>query len=135
MDEVELIAAKETDNKLRWDTDIDGAPFELYVPKWRVPRPWPGRVYVRVFSGKSPDDVLRDTHIRDVTQTTQRPIVAELQLTSKHQLTVRYTPLGDNQAWQIGEPYIPYQLLPPLIPDSVVIRVRWDLTSPWACSA
>jgi hypothetical protein len=40
--------AKETPNKLRWDVLVEGAPFELYIPKWRVPRPWPRRIVVRL---------------------------------------------------------------------------------------
>ena len=41
-----LEAAKETDNKLRWDVDIDDTRFSLYIPKWRVPQPWPSRIWV-----------------------------------------------------------------------------------------
>lgn len=32
-----LAYRKETENKYRWDADIDGVRFELYIPKWRVP--------------------------------------------------------------------------------------------------
>jgi len=62
--------SKETDNKLRWKADVEGVSFKLYVPKWRVPRPWPTRILVRVsevpaggedqppkFSGSSPESV------------------------------------------------------------------------------
>ena len=38
--------SKETDNKLRWEAcDQD---FKLYIPKWRVPQPWPIRIVVRL---------------------------------------------------------------------------------------
>lgn len=40
--------SKETDNKLRWMADVEGAPFALYIPKWRVPEPWPVQVIVAV---------------------------------------------------------------------------------------
>jgi hypothetical protein len=40
-----LKPSKETENKLRWSTYMnDGSKFHLYVPKWRVPEPWPGRI-------------------------------------------------------------------------------------------
>jgi len=28
---------KSTEQKLRWDEDVDGTKFEIYIPKWRVP--------------------------------------------------------------------------------------------------
>ena len=45
---IEILADhKGTDSKLRWDADINGAPFELYIPKWRVPDPVPSVIRVR----------------------------------------------------------------------------------------
>ena len=38
---------KSTDNKLRWDEDVDGIKFELYIPKWRVPEPVPPTISAR----------------------------------------------------------------------------------------
>jgi hypothetical protein len=44
MGEVALMdPSKTTDNKLRWQADVEGVNFKLYIPKWRVPRPWPIR--------------------------------------------------------------------------------------------
>ena len=36
-----MYSSKQTDLKLRWDSYVDRVLFELYIPKWRVPRPWP----------------------------------------------------------------------------------------------
>ncbi len=41
---------KETDNKIRWATIIDGAPFTFYIPKWRVPDPAPSTIKISLFS-------------------------------------------------------------------------------------
>ena len=47
--EMELFdAAKETERKLRWDVDVEGTLFSLYIPKWRVPVPWPSRIFVSI---------------------------------------------------------------------------------------
>jgi hypothetical protein len=43
-----LEETKETDNKVRWDADIEGIRFSLYTPKWRVPEPWPLQIHVTV---------------------------------------------------------------------------------------
>src|ERR1700680_1351555 len=44
-----LDLVKSTERKLRWDENIDGTNFELYVPKWRVPEPMPPLISVRIF--------------------------------------------------------------------------------------
>lgn len=43
---VAMSLLNETDNKLRWEADVDGVSFKLYIPKWRVPKPWPDMVKV-----------------------------------------------------------------------------------------
>ena len=43
-----LEETKETENKVRWDADIEGTRFSLYIPKWRVPEPWPRLIHVTV---------------------------------------------------------------------------------------
>jgi len=43
-----MAPSKETDLKLRWEADVEGVAFKLYIPKWRVPRPWPTRILVRI---------------------------------------------------------------------------------------
>ena len=121
-----LRPSKETPNKLRWSAHIekDNAPFHLYIPKWRVPVSWPGRIFVGIepFSGEpsnftqSPCDNL------------DNPIKVLVELIEKCTKTVRYAPIGDKGDWQIGEPYIPFSRVPS---DSnfLIIEVKWDLES------
>lgn len=49
-----LKLSKETNRKLRWSTYVgeDNTKFELYIPKWRVPEPWPKciRVIIQAFN-------------------------------------------------------------------------------------
>lgn len=127
------VDAKETDNKLRWDTYVaeDDTKFSIYIPKWRVPRPWPSRIYFCVTSRRSDDfegPNLSPDLIQEDGALSQEPIVATARRYRNHTRTVRFRPLGDPATWEIGEPYIPYSLL-----EEGVVRVRlivfWDLNS------
>lgn len=106
-----LDAAKETDNKLRWDADVDGVRFSLYIPKWRVPEPWPERIRVTLYEGHV-DPGTRSLLTRTLTtaEVLKLPIVCHLRSFREHTRTVRYRPVGDPCAWQIGEPYVPAPL-------------------------
>ena len=44
-----LDLVKSTERKFRWDEDIDGTNFELYIPKWRTPEPTPGMISVKIY--------------------------------------------------------------------------------------
>lgn len=118
--------SKETDAKLRWSTHVkkDDAPFHLYIPKWRVPEPWPGRVYVAIqaFEGDASMFVLSPC----------RPLESSIRVlvqpVSDRTRTRRYAPLGDKSQWQMGQPYIPYSLIP-ANSHLLLIEVQWDLRS------
>ena len=124
--------SKETDNKLRWQADVEGVSFKLYIPKKRVPRPWPVRILVRV------SDVLDTAQRQDRTPAStrklgssplERPIGAIVEKVSEHTETVRFAPRGDPKDWEIGEPYIPYSLLPSPSVKTLRIEVEWDRTA------
>jgi hypothetical protein len=121
--------SSETDNKLRWQADINGVGFKLYIPKWRAPRPWPKRIIVGVADSLIDTDLPSTSGLaRAVAPTTdlELPIVAFVERTSDHTETVRFTPVGDPKNWEIGEPYIPYSLLPAGECQKLQIKVRWD---------
>ena len=125
-----LESAKETDNKLRWDASIDSAKFELYIPKWRVPDPWPAVIFVGVsdqfdkYKGYRP---VSPTTAKGDPSALKQPILAVLRWVSDHTQTVRYVPGGDPKEWEIGEPYIPYSLLPNESSNPLLIEVKWKL--------
>lgn len=124
-----LRSAKETENKLRWDT-IDGkVKFSLYIPKWRVPNPYPEKIFVEVsdqtdrfktyipLKRKNPDPNLL-----------KRPILALLTETKEQTQTVRFAPSGEQNDWEIGEPYIPFALLPEdYATKPILIEVKWGI--------
>ena len=124
-------SAKETDNKLRWDAYIDGTKFSLYIPKWRVPEPWPSRVWINVVLNRSnaddppnmtPADVNADPTIR------HEPLIASIDKFREHTQTTRYRPTGDPSAWEIGEPYIPFAMTFDGA-DRLRMIIHWDVTS------
>lgn len=122
-------AAKETDNKLRWDTNIDGVKFSLYIPKWRVPSLWPGKICVTITPRRMDSDDLPNltlAQIRAEPSCALEPIVTTAQKISPHTNTLRYDPVGDPASWEIGSPYIPYSLTYDEV-DRVRLIVQWNL--------
>ena len=99
---------KTTDHKVRWDTEIEGTRFSLYIPKWRVPEPWPQRIHVTIspytqqqLCSLLPAIALQAPESRD------EPIVSHIKKFREQTQTIRYQPEGESSTWEIGEPYIP----------------------------
>jgi hypothetical protein len=123
-----LTPSKETDNKLRWAREIeaDGTEFKLYIPKWRVPKPWPKKVFVRISKGSSGTTTFPGSgSAPPVSPGT--PIRATLRRYRNMARSVRFTPLGNPDEWELGEPYIPYSLLPDSEAEYVTIEVHWGI--------
>ena len=123
-----LKPSKETQSELRWSTNLeqDDTEFTFYIPKFTVREPWPGPIFVGIhpFSGDASTFIPSDYSVERL----EDPIRVLVEPVREHTHTVRYAPLAENKDRQIGEPYIPYSLVPP---DSklLVIDVRWDLHS------
>ena len=115
--------SKETDNKLRWEADVDGVSFKLYIPKWRVPTPWPKQILVTIKDQEEPTS-LRLASSKD--SDPESPISAIVRRVAEHSETARFAPLGDQEDWQIGEPYIPYKLLPSESVQTLRLDIAWD---------
>ena len=112
MSSYELDYDKETDNKHRWITDVDGVAFKLYIPRAALPDPPPPRIRVWVE--------------KDSRRATNANTKAVVELKEKHSNTIRYAPVGDPKEWQIGEPYIPVTVLDRPWPERLHIAVSWD---------
>jgi len=124
-------SAKETDNKLRWDSDIKGTKFSLYIPKWRVPKPWPAKIWVKVIPRRGEGDDQANLSLADVTKDsalTNEPIIVTVIKCKEHTETIRYSPSGNPSTWEIGEPYIPHPLT---FDEAERLRliVLWDIIS------
>ena len=126
-----LEAKKETDNKLRWDVDVEGTKFELYIPKWRIPEPWPSRIWVGVSPRRSAGDELPNLTREDVQSDgslRHEPIVATVDKVSVHTATIKYQSTGNESTWEIGTPYVPFSLTGGRS-ERLRLIVLWDLTS------
>jgi len=120
-----LNPSKETENKLRWSTDVDGASFHLYIPQWRVPAPWPARLKVVVDQEAAGSATVARPQEPGSAEL-ERPIIATLERVRDHTKTVRYRPIGAPDCWELGEPYVPYALLPTPPPARLRLEVHWD---------
>jgi hypothetical protein len=124
-------ASKETENKLRWDTTVGGAIFSQYIPKWRVPQPWPKTIGLCLSprrSGTEDPPNLSPADVRDHPTSRLEPIVAIVRRFREHTKTLRYDPVGHPDTWEIGNPYIPY-LLTFEESDFLRLIVLWDLAT------
>jgi len=117
--------SKETDGKLRWDKDIDGTLFELYIPKWRVPEPLPETIYVE-FLDYNPDTFETDARQYSNKVECGEDIKILLFYDREHSVTYRYTPNKNyySNNWPLGKPYIPKSIIPDK-PERLVIHVKW----------
>ncbi|MCG2790900.1 MAG: hypothetical protein L6305_04010 [Actinomycetia bacterium] len=121
---------KETDNKYRWDAMVDNAPLEIYIPKWRVPDPYPQRISVQIFEPADSRCPIVTIHskkeVKEKPGLRLGPITAEVTFTEVKELTVRYDPvLAGNDAREIGSPYIPKTLLDDPPQTRLVIVINW----------
>ena len=145
-----LDLCKSTDNKFRWDEDVDGTKFSLYVPKLRVPEPTPPMIGIKLYdaTGLDPSQQLTpvqraallkagmaDEQVSELDKWlpvsatkephSDRPIIAAVKFYKIHTQTVRYKPIGDPESWEIGEPYVPISALPFDYPLQLILRVTW----------
>lgn len=128
-------SAKETENKLRWDCYVDGTLFALYIPKWRVPKPWPKTIAVQIVQRRaecSDEANLTGEHLEADPTLSLEPIVATVRKVSVHTKTVRYDPIAS--VWEIGSPYVPDSMT---FDSAELLRVivNWDLVSRGAFSS
>ncbi len=124
--------SKETDNKLRWWADVEGVSFKLYIPKWRVPAPWPARLQV-VVDEKATSTQADPKPPRPGSLELERPIITILERVREHTQTVRYRPVRLPANWEIGESYVPYAVLPTPSPGRLRLEVRWNRSAgTWA---
>ena len=124
MIECRLAADKLTARKVRWNAEYEGAPFELYVPRWRVPIPIPAVIYVGIEAVGDPADRSVSPSERPPSREPSRvPIVALVDKVREHTKTVRYRPHGQPDDWEIGEPYVPRGVL-----DAIGSGADWPVT-------
>ena len=119
---------KETENKYRWDTDVDGVRFSMYIPKWRVPEPYPNKIGIRIYLEDEiqfyGNEYVRKDYENDDNLKFQ-DIIAKVEKKYYCTKTVRFDPVGVPKTWEIGSPYIPIELMPFRDINSLIISVKW----------
>lgn len=117
--------SSETENKLRWTGFVKGTPFHFYIPKKCVPEPWPVQIIVQITTVEPGNAII--FHQR---RNPLKPITAYVKFDRLHTQTARYSPEGDFDEWEIGQPYIPLTVIdsisPGKNPDRLRIEIFWD---------
>ena len=129
MKEILAYYYKETERKYRWDGEYQGATFEVYIPKWRVPVPIPKKITVRIYTEPEfRNRIILVSHAELLNNPSLAitPIAAKIAFTSECTETVRYDPEAEPNEAEIGSPYIPIALLDHPYPQSLVITVDWN---------
>jgi len=120
---------KETSGMYRWDAMVKKAPLEIYILKWRVPDPYPSRISVEIFErAEYPQSIypLNQKEVIANPQLCHNPITAEVTFLENHTLTAKYDPVLSKGVREIGNPFIPYALLPDPPPTQLVIVINWE---------
>lgn len=123
-----LAYRKETENKFRWDTVIDGVKFSLYIPKWRVPETAPSTICVKIYPlAQWPAGAKKYTRsqIEQQPHLKREKIVAQVIKCRDHTKTVRFDPVGEPENWEIGSPYIPETALPDTAITELIVEIEW----------
>lgn len=132
MNHVFLTSSHETQNKLAWRTKVDNASFDIYVPKWRVPHPWPGRIFAQLGTKFEMKHLDQGSHSHPNRIIAPNPIVAKCIRVGHSTKKPIFAPADPNtDHWEIGSTYVPYSLLPMDAGTELVVFVAWDFSQPW----
>src|SRR5436190_18981422 len=127
MYETELRSFKSTAGTLRWDADIFGVNFAVYISRWRVPKPWPGRIRVRIYGPSELTEMLNESPKYNH-QENEIPLTAVLcHVSDNGNRTTTYVPIdSDENSWELRRIYVPQSLLPDEPCQTLGIQVIWD---------
>ena len=121
-------SSKMTPNKLRWCVNVNGTPFNIYIPKRCVPKPWPVKVLVSITKAE------RGVHTPfPRRRNPAQPIIADVVFERLHGETARYKPEGNVKEWEISQSYVPYEILESVSPGTIPSRLRIEVQ--WSYSA
>ncbi len=119
---------KETVGTYRWIVMVEDAPFELYIPKWRIPEPIPEEILIKIYF---PSDNLqyRESFSREKVESSPdlkwKKIFSDIHFVEAMTKTIRYEPNGGHINWEIGSPYIPKSIFREEEFSKLSIVVEW----------
>lgn len=117
---------RSTDNKVRWQGMVEDVKFDFYIPKWRVPRPWPKRILVHVCDLPAAQEAEYERADRANPASLERGITTVVRKVARKTETVKFKPEGHPDDWEIGSPYIPNNILPSSAVEVLKLQVWWD---------
>lgn len=143
-----LVFDKETDEKHRWITPVNGVQFKIYITQKRVPDPVPSEIEASVYASKSlytrsfdwvGGKTVRELSNRDKAELEAIGVDAEALKAAgpeaifgavwkpkeDHTETVRYNAYRGVEELEFGDPYIPKSLLREPYPDRLLFLIRW----------
>lgn len=129
MREVVLIFGGTTDNKVVYHTREYAERFTLYIPKWRVPLPWPEKIRFGLDDDPTATAPKPQGPPSAPYRNLEEPLIAGLKKRENKTKTVRYCPIGAQNDWEVGEPYIPLVWLDTPPQNLLRIEVHWDRTA------
>jgi len=119
---------KETVGKYRWVVMVEDAPFELYIPKWRIPEPIPEEILIKIYF---PLDNLqyKKSFSREEVESSPnlkwKKIFSDIHFVEAKTKTIKYEPDGEQINWEIGSPYIPKSIFRGIEFRNLSIVVEW----------
>ncbi len=139
---------KETDEKFRWITSVDGVKFKIYITQARVPEPIPEMIEASVFEWENLHTyILQRIGRKTVGELDKEDrenferiglTAAELLIAGdnsilgavwkpeeEHTETVRYNAFRRSNELEFGDPYIPKSRLRKPYPERLLFLIRW----------
>ena len=119
---------KETDRKYRWLVMVEDAPFELYIPQWRVPEPVPEEILIKIYF---PSDNLQGKRFLSREEVESSPnlkrnkIYTDIRFVEAKTKTFKYEPDREQINWEIGNPYIPKSIFKEKEFKNLSMVVEW----------
>jgi len=119
---------KSTAHKEIWSVNLGGVDFNLYIPKWRIPKPIPEKILIKIYFSS---EEVRDEKFISMTDIQLHPelirnkIYSHVHKVSEKTKTIRFEPNGNSNDWEIGSPYIPYSILKDHDFDELIIVIEW----------
>ena len=121
--------SKSTEGMHRWDAMIGHAPLEIYIPRWRVPDPYPSHISVEIFEWAEylqSINYLYQEELLANPELSHNSIVTRVTFNKDCSLTAKYKTDLNNDVREIGDPFIPKTLLSTLPPKRLVIVINWE---------
>jgi hypothetical protein len=105
-----LQPSNKAQNYVVWLSRVDDSSFSIYIPKWRVPDPWPNEIFLETRGSGHEGPSLSRAEAQRAPELRRSPIVTQVKKSARKTKTMRYRPQADPSEWEIGEQYLPFSM-------------------------